>query len=192
MRFIIGKLYMENCPHCTPLVPIWESLKERMNSKNQDEKLGLDIVYIDEESENIDSKLEKYNQQYFNGEKKIQVQVGYPTIFFAIPEKKVDYYEGERSLDALESWCIDKMGLQKKINYIPSSAVKTSPPKKIPIKSFPLFSSMNQPGPLTEKKHRRRTRRRRKTLRSSKKTKTLSSRTSFRSRKNSKGSRSTL
>lgn len=115
---------METCPHCIPLIPIWKTLQERIHRRNQNEKLGLDIIFIDEEAENIDSKLEKYNQQYFNGEKKIQVQMGYPTIFFGIPEKKVDYYEGNRSLDALESWYMDKMGLQKKIE---NSSVSPSP-----------------------------------------------------------------
>ena len=172
MRFIIGKLYMETCPHCIPLIPIWKSLQEQIDRKNQEENLGLDIVYIDEEAENIDSKLEKHNHQYFNGEKKIQVQMGYPTIFFGIPEKKVDYYEGDRSLDALESWYMDKMGLQKKIenssvsSYVsPSSSTIESGPSSpsSPSSSFIeklLSRQEGGPVPSENKQYKKKTRKR--------------------------------
>jgi hypothetical protein len=113
MRFLIGKLYMETCPHCVTLAPIWKEMRENIDRKNKENNMGLDIEYIEEEADGIDHKLENYNRKYYNGESKIQVQQGYPTLFFGVPEKKVDYYDGERTTDALENWYMDKMGIQK-------------------------------------------------------------------------------
>ena len=204
MRFLIGKLYMETCPHCVELEPVWKLMKDRIdqNAKNHPK---VEIIYIEEEANGMDEKLKKYHQNYFNGESKIQVPKGYPTLFFGIPEKKVDYYEGDRSLDALENWYMNKMGIQKVkenptlINKLPSVPISTEeeddlfdsyppPPPPSPIHSvFPnsvSFSSVKHKKTKKRKQPKRKksmknknknTKRKRRTRRNKNKNNALSS-----------------
>jgi len=169
MRFLIGKLYMKNCGHCIELEPKWKLMRSNIDNQNKENNMGLDIEYIEEEADGIDSKLEKYNRQYFNGENKIQVQQGYPTIFFGVPEQKVNYYDGERTTDALENWYMDKMGIQKTAPIGarmvgPESPYESSPTNMgiIQLASFPNDSSVKIQKKKTKKHGHKKTRKTRK------------------------------
>ena len=91
----IGLVYAEWCGHCQSLKPIWKQLKHSLSSKKK-----FNIFELEDSDKNKDSKLKSVNKKINGGS--LQVN-GFPTLF-KISNGKVEYYNGERNLDALLKW----------------------------------------------------------------------------------------
>lgn len=91
----IGLVYAEWCGHCKSLKPIWKKLKHSLSpSKN------FNIFELENSDANKEAKLKSVGKKTRGGS--IQVN-GFPTLF-KILNGKVEYYNGERTLDALLKW----------------------------------------------------------------------------------------
>uniref|UniRef100_A0A6C0HAV1 Thioredoxin domain-containing protein n=1 Tax=viral metagenome TaxID=1070528 RepID=A0A6C0HAV1_9ZZZZ len=91
----IGLVYAEWCGHCQALKPEWEKLKETL-SKNK----KCNIFEVEDSDVNKDAKLKSVGKKINGGS--IQVN-GFPTLF-KILNGNVEYYNGERTFDALLKW----------------------------------------------------------------------------------------
>ena len=91
----IGLVYAEWCGHCQSLKPDWNKLKHSLSSKKK-----FNIFELEDSDKNKDSKLKSVSKKINGGS--LQVN-GFPTLF-KISNGKVEYYNGERSLDALLKW----------------------------------------------------------------------------------------
>ena len=91
----IGLVYAEWCGHCQSLKPIWKQLKHSLSSKKK-----FNIFELEDSDKNKDTKLKSVSKKINGGS--LQVN-GFPTLF-KISNGKVEYYNGERSLDALLKW----------------------------------------------------------------------------------------
>ena len=91
----IGLVYAEWCGHCQSLKPIWKQLKKALSMNTK-----INIFELEDSDENKEAKLKSVGKNTHGGS--IQVN-GFPTLF-KILNGKVDYYNGERTLDALLKW----------------------------------------------------------------------------------------
>ena len=91
----IGLVYAEWCGHCQALKPDWKKLKDTL-SKNK----KFNIFELEDSDTNKESKLKSVGKKTHGGS--IQVN-GFPTLF-KILNGKVEYYNGERTFDALLKW----------------------------------------------------------------------------------------
>lgn len=92
---VVGKLYMNGCGHCESLEKPWSEMESKIGGKIKVEKI---------ESAEMDDRLVKLNKKHSSD---VAVQGGYPTIF-KIQNKKVEYYNGERTAPALIKWANGK------------------------------------------------------------------------------------
>ncbi len=92
---VVGKLYMNGCGHCESLKEPWSEMERKIGGKIKVEKI---------ESAEIEERLAKLNEKHGSD---VAVQGGYPTIF-KIKNKKVEYYNGERTAPALIKWANGK------------------------------------------------------------------------------------
>ena len=91
----IGLVYAEWCGHCKSLKPIWKELKHAVSpSKN------FNIFELEDSDKNKEAKLKSVSKKINGGSLQIN---GFPTLF-TILNGKVEYYNGERTLDALLKW----------------------------------------------------------------------------------------
>jgi hypothetical protein len=93
-KTVVGKLYMVGCGHCDALVKPWNEMKKRVEKKVM---VAGDI----ERAEN--NKLDELNKQYRSN---VEVQGGYPTIYKIKHGGKVEYYNGERTVQKLARWAL--------------------------------------------------------------------------------------
>jgi len=91
----IGLVYAKWCGHCQSLKPEWKKLKQVLSSRK-----NFNIFELEDSDNNKDAKLKSVSKKIDGGS--IQVN-GFPTLF-KISNGKVEYYNGERSLDALLKW----------------------------------------------------------------------------------------
>jgi hypothetical protein len=92
---VVGKLYMNGCGHCESLKEPWSKMESKIGGKIKVEKI---------ESAEMDDRLAKLNEKHGSD---VAIQGGYPTIF-KIQNKKVEYYNGERTAPALIKWANGK------------------------------------------------------------------------------------
>jgi thiol-disulfide isomerase/thioredoxin len=95
----IGLIYANWCGHCQALKPEWEKMKTNIIKK----KGGYKFTEIEESDELKDSKIKEINDK-LKGEK--LSANGYPTIF-KIKGGKLEYFEGGRTSDELQSWFLN-------------------------------------------------------------------------------------
>lgn len=93
---IVCKIYANWCGHCQDLKPVWAELKNVMSANK-----NITMMEI-EESE----MKEKMGALKNICKKDIDVK-GFPTIV-KICNKKVEYYQGERSVEGLRAWIMPK------------------------------------------------------------------------------------
>jgi len=91
----VGLVYAEWCGHCQALKPIWKQLKQSLSTNPK-----FNIFELEDSDVNKESKLKSVSKKTHGGS--IQVN-GFPTLF-KILNGKVEYYNGERTLDALLKW----------------------------------------------------------------------------------------
>ena len=94
---VVGKLYMNGCGHCESLKEPWSEMESKIGGKIKVEKI---------ESAEMDDRLAKLNKKHGSD---VAIQGGYPTIF-KIKNKKVEYYNGERTAPALIKWANQSTG----------------------------------------------------------------------------------
>ena len=87
---VVGKLYMNGCGHCESLKEPWSQMESKIGGKIKVEKIESGEM----------GRLEELNKEHGSD---VAVQGGYPTIF-KIKNKKVEYYNGERTAPALIKW----------------------------------------------------------------------------------------
>ena len=98
---VVGKLYMDGCGHCVSLEEPWNQMKTILSGK----------VGVEEDIESAEiGNLDELNRKYGTD---VSVQGGYPTIY-KIKHGGVEYYNGERTVQKLVSWALQKQGKSKK------------------------------------------------------------------------------
>ena len=100
-KTIVCKIYANWCGHCQTLKPVWAELKNIMSTTK-----NVTMIEI-EESE----MKEKMGTLKNICKQDIDVN-GFPTIV-KICNKKVEYYQGERSVDAMRAWILPKTPTKK-------------------------------------------------------------------------------
>jgi len=91
----IGLIYAEWCGHCQTLKPEWKKLKQVLSPSKK-----FNIFELEDSDANKKTKLKSVSKKIDGGS--IQVN-GFPTLF-KICNGKVEYYNGERTVDALLKW----------------------------------------------------------------------------------------
>jgi thiol-disulfide isomerase/thioredoxin len=97
-KTIVCKIYANWCGHCQTLKPVWAELKNLMHADKN-------VTMIEIEESEMKDKIGKLRNIC---KKNIDVN-GFPTIV-KICGKKVEYYQGERSVDALRAWIMPTKG----------------------------------------------------------------------------------
>ena len=107
-RTVVGKIYSDNCGHCTIMQPEWDKMKENIKNKcttyNIPEPECLEV----EINTNLDD-LDEFNNKNQDFLQQTKLEYEYvPTIFVIDEEHGIKYYEGERSCDKMESFMLDR------------------------------------------------------------------------------------
>ena len=110
---VVGKLYMDGCGHCVTLEEPWNQMKKKVGGKV--------VVAGDIESAET-GKLVELNKKYGTD---VAMQAGYPTIY-KIKGGKVEYYNGERTVQKLVGWALQKQGKSKKQKKIGGGKKRTN------------------------------------------------------------------
>jgi len=100
-KVIYGYFWMDGCGYCNNLHPIWKTVVKEMRMNHPE--------YFDANfrRENMDEAIEVVSEKY-NPTTQIMVD-SFPTIFL-IKNGKLQYYEGERTKDAIINWVITRPG----------------------------------------------------------------------------------
>jgi hypothetical protein len=132
-RTVIGKIYSDNCGHCTVMKPEWKKMKENIKNKcskyNIPEPECLDIE-INTNLDELDEFNNNNNQEFLQQTK---IEYEYVPTIFVIHEDGIKYYEGERSCDKMESFMLDRYykhhGIPVSIGGKKSKNIKTKKAK---------------------------------------------------------------
>jgi thiol-disulfide isomerase/thioredoxin len=90
----VGLIYANWCGHCQALKPEWKAMKKGMRGMN------CHYLEIEDADPHKDRKIAHVNSRLKQG--KLEAN-GYPTIF-KIKGGDLEYYQGERSSNALSQW----------------------------------------------------------------------------------------
>lgn len=91
---VVGRIYSDSCGFCVAMKDDWEKMKNRIANKKN-------VEFVDIEAQEMNEKLNMLNTRGLS--EKVAIQRGFPTLF-KIHRGKVEYYEGERSADAMYHW----------------------------------------------------------------------------------------
>ena len=92
-KIIVCKIYANWCGHCQSLKPVWAELKNIMSANKN-------VSMIEIEESEMKDKIGKLRNIC---KKDIDVN-GFPTIVKICGKANPEYYQGERSVDALREW----------------------------------------------------------------------------------------
>jgi thiol-disulfide isomerase/thioredoxin len=92
-KIIVCKIYANWCGHCQSLKPVWAELKNLMSTNKN-------VSMIEIEESEMKDKMGKLRNIC---KKDIDVN-GFPTIVKICGKANPEYYQGERSVDALREW----------------------------------------------------------------------------------------
>ena len=95
---IVCKIYANWCGHCQSLKPVWAELKNVLRANK-----NITMIEIEE------SEMKEKMGTLKNICKKDIDVAGFPTIV-KICNKKVEYYQGERSVEGLRAWITSTKG----------------------------------------------------------------------------------
>ncbi len=108
-KICVGKIFADWCGHCVALKPEWDKMKKMIKQHNT-KKTHFDFCEIGDTEQNnmkgltVDKMLIKLNKKYFpNGEQKVAILEGFPTIF-KIRDNKLEYYSGPRIAEEMYTW----------------------------------------------------------------------------------------
>jgi len=102
MPIILGKVHATWCGYCQQLAPEWSKLK----------KILKNIQFVDIEEKQINKK-QQFETKHakslnlINGNPQLEVN-GYPTIFKIHPNRKIEYYTGPRTAQAIKHWVLPR------------------------------------------------------------------------------------
>ena len=102
MPIILGKVYATWCGYCQQLAPEWSKLKKSLKN--------IHIIDIEEKQINKKNQFEaKYAKSLnlINNNPQLEVN-GYPTIFKIHPNRKIEYYNGPRTAQAIKQWVLPR------------------------------------------------------------------------------------
>jgi thiol-disulfide isomerase/thioredoxin len=105
MTTIVGKLYANWCGACKAIKEIWSDTEAKVKAQ-----VGGEVVFKNIESENMDAELEKFNAE---NNTNVALQGGYPTIY-KVEGTNVSYYGGDRNVDDIVKWILEKKGGKSK------------------------------------------------------------------------------
>lgn len=111
MPTILGKVYASWCGYCQQLAPEWSKLKKSVKN--------IQFVEIEEKQMNKKNDFETKYAKYLNtinGKPQLEVN-GYPTIFKIHPNKKIEYYNGPRTAEAMKKWISPKNKTKRRRTY---------------------------------------------------------------------------
>ncbi len=91
----MGKIYANWCGACKALEHAWTEMEKRVGGK-------VDVENI--ESEKQDIEIKEFNKKHGTD---LKVN-GYPTMFSLNHGGSLEYYNGDRSADALVQWALGK------------------------------------------------------------------------------------
>jgi hypothetical protein len=99
-KTVIGRIYSKTCVHCVAMQDEWKKLQKMLKQS------GGNILMKDMEARQMDQQLPQVNKQFLGGsDQRVALQGGFPTLF-KIKNKKVEYYGGERTADAMFNWAL--------------------------------------------------------------------------------------
>lgn len=102
MPIILGKVYATWCGYCQQLAPEWAKLKKSLKT----------VQFVDIEEKQINKK-HQFESKYakslnlINNNPQLEVN-GYPTIFKIHPNRKIEYYTGPRTAQAIKHWVLPR------------------------------------------------------------------------------------
>lgn len=99
-KTIIGKVYANWCGHCQQLKPEWDAMKSLIKNKD------IEIVEFEE---NQKDELDEFKKGFPH----LQIN-GYPTVFKILPNKQIEYYEGNRVSHDMKKWVLEKSKMNRK------------------------------------------------------------------------------
>ena len=100
-KTIVCKIYANWCGHCQSLKPVWSELKNIMSANKN-------VSMIEIEESEMKDKMGKLRNIC---KKDIDVN-GFPTIVKICGKANPEYYQGERSIDALRKWIMPSKIIQ--------------------------------------------------------------------------------
>jgi thiol-disulfide isomerase/thioredoxin len=102
---LVGKIYAKWCGHCQMLKPEWNKMKSSIRSK-MNAIPNVFVRFIEIEQQQEQQKVDKVNRIYLtNSNEKLALQGGYPTLF-RIEDGKLQYFQGSRNAEEMESWYV--------------------------------------------------------------------------------------
>lgn len=106
-HIIVGKIFADWCGYCQELKPEWAKMKQKVQQNMGRSLHNVKITFheMGDTEENAKNHIRVDDLvRAFNETKKVHVEVnGFPTIF-KICRKRIEYYEGEKTANALYAW----------------------------------------------------------------------------------------
>ena len=93
-------VYADWCTYCRQMKPEWNEMKNRLGA-------NIETIEIEDSDFDKDMKIRDIEDRKLNGE---QLEIrGYPTMF-KIHNGRADYYDGNRTVDAMTEWANYRVG----------------------------------------------------------------------------------
>jgi hypothetical protein len=104
---VVGRLFSPGCIHCKNMEGAWEGLKNVDAIKKA--IAAKTLVFFDIDVTDADSKEDKMKRVSNDCGVTLNADNGVPTIYL-IKNKRVTYYEGDRTTEAMAKWIANGMG----------------------------------------------------------------------------------
>lgn len=105
-KIAVGKIYANWCIHCKNMSEPWETLKGKLDENK--------YIFLETEEADVPTRIDEINQIYLKDSSNKLVANGYPTVY-RIEKGKIQYYEGERTVDAMYDWFVTQKGGKHKV-----------------------------------------------------------------------------
>jgi len=109
-RAVIGKIYSDSCSHCRIMQPEWETMKENIKNRCNDNNIQ-EPEYLEIEISRDLKQLEEFNKNNQDFLQQTNIKYEYvPTIFLIDEENGIQYYddEQERTCDKMEKFMVER------------------------------------------------------------------------------------
>jgi hypothetical protein len=99
MTTTVGKIYGENCIHCINMANAWNKMKKHVLKAG-----GVNVREFEATKDAVE--LEKYKTELKEKYGEDLTHDGVPTLFKVGGNGKIEYYNGERTEEALTKWAL--------------------------------------------------------------------------------------